>query len=275
MKQFHGKAIYNPSGKAGEYSQWACNFYVGCSNDCDYCYCKKGILAGVMGQDKPQLKKCFRDEAHALMAFERELKQNLESLRANGLFFTFTSDPFLPETTLLTQKAVRICLIHDVPATLLTKRTDWGIDDFIKEPEINGTIWNYEPKKHLFVFGFTLTGHDELEPNASPNAERVAAMRRLHNAGFKTFASVEPIIDITSSMNMIAAAADCCDLFKVGLQSGKKYERCELLAAMEYLVARFPDCKFYFKDSFVNQARIDRAALPGNCVARDYNMFHQ
>lgn len=87
-------------------------------------------------------------------------------------------------------------------------------------------------------------------------------------------ASVEPIIDITSSMNMIAAAADCCDLFKVGLQSGKKYERCELLAAMEYLVTRFPDCKFYFKDSFVNQARIDRAALPGNCVACDYNMFN-
>lgn len=59
MKNFKGKAIYNPSGKAGEYSYWACNFYVGCSNGCTYCYCKKGILAGAMGQDKPQLKKCF------------------------------------------------------------------------------------------------------------------------------------------------------------------------------------------------------------------------
>ncbi len=62
MKNFKGKAIYNPSGKAGEYSYWACNFYVGCSNGCEYCYCKKGILSGVMGQDKPQLKKCFKDE---------------------------------------------------------------------------------------------------------------------------------------------------------------------------------------------------------------------
>jgi hypothetical protein len=26
MKTFNGKAIYNPSGKAGEYSYWACNF---------------------------------------------------------------------------------------------------------------------------------------------------------------------------------------------------------------------------------------------------------
>jgi hypothetical protein len=28
MKRFNGKAIYNPQGKAGEYSNWGCNFYV-------------------------------------------------------------------------------------------------------------------------------------------------------------------------------------------------------------------------------------------------------
>lgn len=275
MKRFHGKAIYNPSGKAGEYSQWACNFFVGCSNGCEYCYCKKGILAAVMGQDKPQLKRCFRDEDHALEVFERELMQNLDSLRTRGLFFTFTSDPFLPETTLLTERAARLCVIHDVPVVFLTKCTDWEIDDFIREPEINGTIWNVEAKKHLFVFGFTLTGHDELEPNASPNAERVAAMRKLHNAGFRTFASIEPIIDIRSSMEMIAAAADCCDLFKVGLQSGKRYAMNELKAAMASVIARFPACKFYFKDSYVEQSGINRAELPGNCVSRDYNMFNE
>jgi len=48
-KQFKGKAIYNPSGKAGEYSYWACNFYKGCSNGCTYCYLKKGVLALAFG----------------------------------------------------------------------------------------------------------------------------------------------------------------------------------------------------------------------------------
>lgn len=66
-KQFNGKAIYNPSGKAGEYSYWACNFYVGCSNMCEYCYCKKGILSNVVGQNKAQLKQCFKDETDALL----------------------------------------------------------------------------------------------------------------------------------------------------------------------------------------------------------------
>lgn len=262
-KSFHGKAIYNPSGKAGEYSQWACNFYVGCSNGCEYCYCKKGILAGAMGQNKPQLKKCFRDEYHAIEVFERELKQNLDSLRACGLFFTFTSDPMLPETNFLTYRALDLALDHNVPVKVLTKST-YGLHKL-----------NWEcPRKRSVAFGFTLTGHDELEPNASPNAERVAAMRKLHNAGFRTFASIEPIIDIRSSMEMIAAASDCCDLFKVGLQSGKKYEKNELQAAMVSVIARFPTCKFYFKDSYVNQSGINRTELPGNCVSRDYNMFN-
>lgn len=264
MKQFHGKAIYNPSGKAGEYSQWACNFYVGCSNGCEYCYCKKGILAGAMGQDKPQLKKCFRDEYHALEVFEQELKQNLDSLRACGLFFTFTSDPMLPETNILTYRALDLALDHNVPVKVLTKST-YGLHRL-----------NWEcTRKRRIAFGFTLTGHDELEPNASPNAERVAAMRKLYNAGFRTFASIEPIIDIRSSMEMIAATADCCDLFKVGLQSGKRYEKSELQAAMVSVIARFPACKFYFKDSYVNQAGINRTELPRNCVSRDYNMFNQ
>ena len=37
-KEYHGKAIYQPSGKAAEYGEWACNFHIGCSNWCDYCY---------------------------------------------------------------------------------------------------------------------------------------------------------------------------------------------------------------------------------------------
>lgn len=32
------KIIYKPAGKAQEYSLWAANFYLGCSNNCSYCY---------------------------------------------------------------------------------------------------------------------------------------------------------------------------------------------------------------------------------------------
>jgi len=125
MTTFKGKAIYSPSGKAGEYSYWACNFYVGCSNGCSYCYCKKGILKDTMGQDKPVLKKCFKDEKHALEIFEKELKANLTELQKHGLFFSFTTDPMLKNTKHLTVKAIDICMIYCVPVKILTKIADW------------------------------------------------------------------------------------------------------------------------------------------------------
>lgn len=68
------------------------------------------------------------------------------------------------------------------------------------------------------AFGFTLTGHDELEPGASTNAERINAMQKLHEAGFKTWASIEPIIDFGSSLAMILDCLTFCDYFKIGLQ---------------------------------------------------------
>lgn len=275
MKQFKGKAIYNPTGKAGEYSPWACNFYTGCSNDCNYCYCKRGVLSSTWSKE-PKLKKYFRDKEHALEVFEKELLKNIEAIRATGLFFTFTSDPFLPETTLLTQQAARICLIHDVPVIFLSKRTDWQIDDFIREPQINGTIWNYKVKKHLFAFGFTLTGCDEEEAGASMNIERVFAMKKLHDAGFKTWASIEPVIDFSKSYAMIANTIEFCDLYKVGLQSGKSYKSKEVINFIESIGELEPSKPIYLKESIIQSSTYSRETIEqgtGNFVGSDYNLF--
>jgi hypothetical protein len=67
------KAIYMPKGKAAEYAKYACNFYVGCSNDCDYCYCKRGLLGHAMGKPTPILKKCF-DGHSPYGVFVREIE---------------------------------------------------------------------------------------------------------------------------------------------------------------------------------------------------------
>lgn len=265
MKTFKGKAIYNPSGKAGEYSYWAVNFYNGCSNGCTYCYLKKGVLAHVMGGDKPTLKKCFNDEAHALEVFEKELKANLPELQKHGLFFSFTTDPMLPETYWMTVKAQTICKFNKVPVKILTKRTDW-IDKFQMPYPDNAN--------KQIAFGFTLTGHDELEPGASTNAERIEAMKRLHDAGFKTFASIEPIIDFESSLEMIKQATPYCDLFKIGLESGKKYDKIQVTEFMgEVVYTVHLSGKIYFKDSLLAAADFKREKLPSNCVTRDYNLF--
>lgn len=258
------KAIYQPKGKAGEYSPWACNFYVGCSNGCEYCYCKKGILDKTMGMDQPQLKKCFMNEDHALGIFIKELLQNLTELRSHGLFFSFTTDPMLPQTRNLTRQAIDFATDMQVPVMILTKRADW-IDFLMPSLPIN--------YRNYYAFGFTLTGHDELEPNASPNLERIMAMCELKEAGFKTFASIEPIVYLESSMSMIKKSMYYCDLFKIGLMSGAKYDKAKLKDFVKKVTKICDENKIYFKDSLLKQAGIDRKDLPANCVNRDYNMF--
>jgi DNA repair photolyase len=155
-----------------------------------------------------------------------------------------------------------------VPVEVLTKRT--GIDLLARVAAFEK--WD----KSLIALGFTLTGHDEMEPGASTNAERIEAMRKLHKEGFKTWASIEPVIDFESSWRMISQTLDFCDLYKIGLESGKKYNTGDLKAFIykcEDYIGEY-DAKIYFKDSLLKQAGVSRSELPDNCVDRDYNLFH-
>jgi len=268
MKTFKGKAIYNPSGKAGEYSYWACNFYNGCSNGCAYCYCKKGVLKKTIGGDVPALKKCFKNENHALEIFEKELKRNLSELQKHGLFFSFTTDPMLPETTPLTGQAIRICSWNKVPVKILTKRGVGSALSFNAFCEVAGI------EKSLIAFGFTLTGRDELEPNASTNSERIEAAQKLDNADFIVWFSIEPVVELESSLRMIKETRNIGKLYKVGLMSNKKYDVAMLQWFIHQVIMELKDSKIYFKDSLLAQAGINREDLPSNCVNRDYSMFN-
>lgn len=265
--EFNGKAIYNPKGKAGEYAPWACNFFTGCSNDCEYCYCKRGFLRHVW-DDVPHLKKCFKDERKALEIFEKELVMNLEELKATSLFFTFSSDPFLPGVKSIYWAAAACALSHGVRVQFLTKRADFVDDHFVH--------YNRLIKQHI-AFGFTLTGYDHKEPGASTNQERIEAMRILHERGFKTFASIEPIISIDCSERMIQQTLGFCDLYKIGLMSGVKkdyYNDGDLRA----FICRLSDyhsnygIKIYIKQSIRDRLG-DSSVINEISVSSDYDIF--
>lgn len=273
-KRFSGKAIYQPTGKAAEYSPWACNFYTGCSNDCEYCYCKRGVMSHVWSTE-PKLKKCFKDEEHALEVFEREIIINKIQLQRKGLLFSFTTDPMLPETLYLTLKATEKALVYDIPVKILTKRADWLYNTHFKFLIEENRLW--KDKRHLVAFGFTLTGFDEKEPGASLTDERIEAMRELHVLGFKTFASIEPIITPAMSRNMIEATHGFCDLYKVGLISGKGkdfYNHVHMILFWGWLTGKtLTGYKIYLKDSFLSYFGITRNQLKGNFVNADYDIF--
>lgn len=261
-------AIYKPKGKANEYGLWGVNFFKGCSNKCIYCFNREYPLS-LNWSEVPVLKKCFKDEDDAIRIFEKELVKNLTDLQRDGLFLSFTTDPALPETLGLTVKAIEICIKNSVNVKLLTKCGEFE-EQFFKL--FTGS--EDELKEHV-AFGFTLTGHDELEPGAPSNEKRIESMRKLHSWGYRTFESDEPIVDFGSTMKMITETLDCCDLYKVGLMSGGsvKYDFQEAQDFFRDLKQLLGQPKIYLKDSLVKLLGIDRNALPDNFVGKDYNMF--
>ena len=269
MRRFKGRAIYTPSGKAEEYSIWACNFYNGCSAKCEYCYNRDDERKMVVGEDYPTLKKSLRSERLALKIFEAELQQNLSELQKDGIFFNFVSDPFLPETTFLNQQAIYICHENNVPVKVLTKQAKW-VDKFIKDEKVN---------KNLIACGFTLTGCDELESGASPNQERINAMKKLHDAEYKTFASIEPIIDCKRSFLMIEQTIGYCDLYLVGLES-KMYKKdvyntedvSMFISDVLHTIEQYPATKIYWKNSMDWYCTLQDKSH-SQVVSSNYNMF--
>lgn len=233
--------IYPPGGKAGEYAPWAANFYNGCCNGCIYCFNNTGLMSGTLGGLQVRLKKTLIDEQTAFQIFCKDLDKYHDKIIEDGpLHFNFVSDPCLPETIELNWKCIEYALAHGVPVQVLTKRADW-----LNHPSVQKALGYL----NLLAVGFSLTGCDDLEPGASTNDQRIWAMQVLHNAGIHTWASIEPIIDPTKSLDMVARTIDCCDHFKIGILSGKKAYNSQNIRDFVVKVNNLHPKSVYWKES--------------------------
>lgn len=239
-----GKLIYQPKGKAREYSPWACNLFNGCTNNCSYCYNKKGVGSKLLGKEDVTLKSGFNGVYDAYLTFQRELDKYKDAILADGkgLFFNFVSDPFLEETWQLNYKCAQYAVRCGVPCVFLSK----------KRPN-NMMIGLFERYKDLVKVGFTLTGMDELEPNADTNSDRIEAIRVLESANIHTWTSIEPIINVARSLYLMSRAHNVgCREFKIGVLSGKKeYTPRDILDFKRTVDEFFPDCTILWKESLL------------------------
>lgn len=225
------KILSRPKKNAEEYGRWAVNPYVGCSNQCEYCYLRKGPSGKYLGQDHPVLKKGVVNEEHAYhLAMTEIIEHKDEIIRDGGLFFTFTSDPCLTETCDLTFQIAADAMNYGIPVTLLTKNADFcGMENPSVQPiavacQVNSWLTHIVMFQNTYqerlAIGFTLTGRDDLEPLASSNQKRINALKHLNGEGWLTWASIEPVIDFDSSFRMIQQALDAgCRHFKIGLMT--------------------------------------------------------
>ena len=194
--------IYEPKGKAREYSPLALNTYSGgCDHGCRYCYCS-GIMRGAWGTEaKP------RNMSAAIL--QREARQS-----AKQILLSFIADPYCSgeQTHRKTRAALNVLASERCSVAILSKGGSRCLDDL--------DIFKAWPESRIKV-GATLTFNSaalssEWEPGAATPADRVDTLRQLHNAGVETWASIEPVIVPSESLAIIEASLPYCNAYKVG-----------------------------------------------------------
>lgn len=301
-----GALIYQPQGAAGEYAKWAINLYHGCYNGCTYCYNRRGVLSHIFG-DKPELaapiiksrdrqinyfmerkkltahdpipagviENCTNVAIFSLIYNDTRRIGIFRLIEDGGVFMSFTCDPLDTDENVqnYTFVAAKKILGYGIPVTLLTKNVAW-----LKEDSWKILLEEY-PKliccqNHhaLLTIGFTITGKDELEPNAPSTEKRIEALRKLHDEyKIKTFVSLEPMTSIHTASEVIKKTYKITDEIRIGAQSPIKKDRYDpsefvgFIAAVKTL-ARSLDCRFMVKDSMYKQAETFEGAYRDLCV---------
>lgn len=166
-----------------EYGDWAMNHVKGCAHACDYCYAcgnakRRGRVSDMKEWSGPWLV------SNTLELLKKEIPK-LQKETAPRVFLSFTTDPFMygyPEIKQMSLAAIRMLNEAGIPCTVLSK----GV--------LPMELACLSPQNE---YGITLSSLDEnfreiMEPGSAPYAERIGALRRLHEAQCHTFISVEP-----------------------------------------------------------------------------------
>jgi DNA repair photolyase len=195
--------IYEPRGKAREYSELAVNLYTGCSHACRYCYCP-AILRKTIDQ--------WASDPQPRQNVLRELERNARKLQGDPreILLSFMSDPYhSDDAARLTRQALLVLEQHQLRVQVLTKGGLRSCRDF---DIMARNAWKYGA---TIIFQSERL-REQWEPAAAPIAERIEAVRAAHAMGIFTWVSVEPVVDTAEAIKVIETLRDDVDLWKVG-----------------------------------------------------------
>ncbi|HEC37771.1 hypothetical protein LCGC14_0459800 [marine sediment metagenome] len=163
--------------------EWAdsnVNCYLGCSNNCRYCYAKKMAV---------RFKRDSENTWKVMKANQKNISKNYKKRNGRVMF---------PTSHDITEASLKNCLI------VLDKLIKAGNDVLItSKPQfqcIKKICDNFFNYKELIQFRFTITSIDNeilgfWEPRAPNFEERILSLKYAYEMGFKTSISIEPFLD--------------------------------------------------------------------------------
>lgn len=199
--------IYEPKGKALEYSPLAANLYKGCAHACKYCFAPKATFtdhnifsSAEYIRARPKIMEQLEKDAIKLAGDKRPI------------LLSFTSDLYQPinDKLKLSRLALHIFNRYDLTATILTKAGTRACVDFdLLSKNANNT------------FAVTLTTDNPVqslfwEPGAALPEERIKSLRIAKQAGIKTWVSFEPVINPAAVIRLIEKTHTFVSLYKIG-----------------------------------------------------------
>jgi DNA repair photolyase len=199
--------IYQPTGRAREYCDWALNIYTSCNHGCTYCFAKQmyerynpGKKFGTDVQPRPGI----------IEATEKQLQSG--KFAGKIIQLCFTCDPY-PAGIDTTQTREIIKLIKEAGAhvQILTKGGIRAERDF--DLLDSGDL-----------FGITLTSDKFItalhyEPEAAHPLYRAASLQKAGDLGISTWISFEPVLEpegIIKLFNSRDSLFDSNPLLKIG-----------------------------------------------------------
>lgn len=196
--------IYEPKGRAREYSPLALNFYKGCIHGCNYCYV-------------PRIFKRFNKEYNHSNCYSTIDYGILESYAkkyqgcGKQILLSFTGDPYCESDTDTTRNVLEILNQYTHKVAILTKGGFKCLRD----------IDTFKRFGDRIKVGATLTfsnNEDSLkwEGGAALPNERIMALEMLKDEGIKTWASFEPVIIPAQSLELLKMVVNIVDHVKIG-----------------------------------------------------------
>ena len=188
-----------------EYGDYTINHVQGCAHGCKYpCYAMS--MAKRFGKAKTYEEWCEPKLAqNALELLDEEIPKYKDKIESVHL--CFTTDPFMygyEEVAEMSIAIIRRLNAEGIKCTALTK----GV--------LPIELAELSPENE---YGITLVSLDEnfrqeMEPNTAPFGKRIQALRALHDAGCKTWVSMEPYPTpnfIEQDLEAILEAIGFCD----------------------------------------------------------------
>lgn len=196
--------IYAPAGQAGEYAPLATNPYRGCGHKCAYCY-----VPAVLKMKREEFDAGAVERPGFLVNLQKDAKKYQLAGITEQVMMSFTTDPYHPGDNILTRATIKTIQSYGLGVQTLTKGGSRALRD----------LDLFRPSRDAFAS--TLTSLDDAfslkwERGAALPSDRIETLKKFHESGIFTWVSLEPTLDVESSLQIVRETHQFVSLYKIG-----------------------------------------------------------